>query len=116
VLEHVDARARVGIAATSCRARAAAGRGQYHREHQTPRAHNVPPWVTSQELDVSERRAGWGRDIPGRAPSREAWSGSDARTPATGARPRGTPWRWDTDRKSTRLNSSHQIISYAVFC
>src|SRR5258708_39107375 len=24
--------------------------------------------------------------------------------------------RWRTDRKSTRLNSSHQIISYAVFC
>src|SRR5258708_9355554 len=25
--------------------------------------------------------------------------------------------RWhQTDRKSTRLNSSHQIISYAVFC
>src|SRR5258708_9248947 len=23
---------------------------------------------------------------------------------------------WDRDRKSTRLNSSHQIISYAVFC
>src|SRR5207244_5488035 len=23
---------------------------------------------------------------------------------------------WDQDRKSTRLNSSHQIISYAVFC
>src|SRR5438552_14052958 len=23
---------------------------------------------------------------------------------------------WDSDRKSTRLNSSHQIISYAVFC
>src|SRR5258708_29786399 len=23
---------------------------------------------------------------------------------------------WDEDRKSTRLNSSHQIISYAVFC
>src|SRR5258708_26518195 len=23
---------------------------------------------------------------------------------------------YDTDRKSTRLNSSHQIISYAVFC
>src|SRR5258708_32711883 len=32
------------------------------------------------------------------------WSGE--RSP-----PRGTP-----DRKSTRLNSSHQIISYAVFC
>src|SRR5258708_6227730 len=24
--------------------------------------------------------------------------------------------RWNGDRKSTRLNSSHQIISYAVFC
>src|SRR5258708_8338481 len=23
---------------------------------------------------------------------------------------------WQRDRKSTRLNSSHQIISYAVFC
>src|SRR5258708_23334551 len=25
-------------------------------------------------------------------------------------------WRDRQDRKSTRLNSSHQIISYAVFC
>src|SRR5438552_12059773 len=28
----------------------------------------------------------------------------------------GTLWLYGTDRKSTRLNSSHQIISYAVFC
>src|SRR5256885_3425698 len=27
----------------------------------------------------------------------------------------GNPWR-ATDRKSTRLNSSHLVISYAVFC
>src|SRR5258708_17061045 len=26
------------------------------------------------------------------------------------------PTSWFSDRKSTRLNSSHQIISYAVFC
>src|SRR5438552_8652700 len=26
------------------------------------------------------------------------------------------PWPSRSDRKSTRLNSSHQIISYAVFC
>src|SRR5258708_31648953 len=26
------------------------------------------------------------------------------------------PWQPPADRKSTRLNSSHQIISYAVFC
>src|SRR5438034_11384418 len=25
-------------------------------------------------------------------------------------------WRWCEDRKSTRLNSSHTVISYAVFC
>src|ERR1039457_1935321 len=25
-------------------------------------------------------------------------------------------WAWKTDRKSTRLNSSHLVISYAVFC
>src|SRR5258708_26375361 len=30
-------------------------------------------------------------------------------------RPRGAA-HLDQDRKSTRLNSSHQIISYAVFC
>src|SRR5947208_15805643 len=30
--------------------------------------------------------------------------------------PGGRCWRRWRDRKSTRLNSSHQIISYAVFC
>src|SRR5438552_12742786 len=29
---------------------------------------------------------------------------------------RGISMNWNEDRKSTRLNSSHQIISYAVFC
>src|SRR3712207_8203792 len=28
----------------------------------------------------------------------------------------GSPWRDSLDRKSTRLNSSHANISYAVFC
>src|SRR5207244_11579691 len=33
------------------------------------------------------------------------------------SRPRNAePVRTSSDRKSTRLNSSHQIISYAVFC
>src|SRR5258708_30231040 len=36
------------------------------------------------------------------------------RPPAPG--PRGTWLPRSPDRKSTRLNSSHQIISYAVFC
>src|SRR5437588_6678704 len=43
-----------------------------------------------------------------------------SRLPATGARgqdaaPVGWP-RSRRDRKSTRLNSSHTVISYAVFC
>src|SRR2546426_6315222 len=29
---------------------------------------------------------------------------------------RGTVVEFDADRKSTRLNSSHLVISYAVFC
>src|SRR5258708_26757884 len=38
-----------------------------------------------------------------------------ARHPA-GAHAQGTHGTRAGDRKSTRLNSSHQIISYAVFC
>src|SRR5256885_8571518 len=33
-----------------------------------------------------------------------------------GARPVGAVRGGDRDRKSTRLNSSHLVISYAVFC
>src|SRR2546430_12708991 len=42
---------------------------------------------------------------------------SDAARPAFPCEPssRGSPWR-TRDRKSTRLNSSHSQISYAVFC
>src|SRR5258708_31954725 len=39
------------------------------------------------------------------------------RSESTAFRARRTPGLpWKGDRKSTRLNSSHQIISYAVFC
>src|SRR5688500_19588520 len=42
------------------------------------------------------------RESSGRRPARDG---------AAGRRPRGA-----SDRKSTRLNSSHLVISYAVFC
>src|SRR5438132_7070394 len=35
---------------------------------------------------------------------------------ASFCRPRGRPNPPERDRKSTRLNSSHTVISYAVFC
>src|SRR5256885_16240663 len=38
----------------------------------------------------------------------------DLSTRSAGVSPR--PRRHDGDRKSTRLNSSHLVISYAVFC
>src|SRR5947208_14166558 len=42
-----------------------------------------------------------------RSRPRTPWGRSEAGT---------APWSRGRDRKSTRLNSSHQIISYAVFC
>src|SRR5256885_16130780 len=49
---------------------------------------------------------------PGLIPLVSAGTASSAKgTPAEGA-PAGVP----LDRKSTRLNSSHLVISYAVFC
>src|SRR2546430_5550759 len=43
------------------------------------------------------------------APTRDWWS-------STRWRPGSRRARWRADRKSTRLNSSHSQISYAVFC
>src|SRR5438552_13353177 len=41
----------------------------------------------------------------------------EAKVIASGADPKRTFLKFlERDRKSTRLNSSHQIISYAVFC
>src|SRR5207244_11959616 len=55
------------------------------------------------------------RAPPPRRPPLSPLRASRAPLPAAprGARPDG---RLTGDRKSTRLNSSHQIISYAVFC
>src|SRR4051794_41726114 len=58
------------------------------------------------------------RELPG-CPARDRededahWSRTPQRSPRGGAPVSGTP---DLDRKSTRLNSSHPSISYAVFC
>src|SRR5258708_8573176 len=64
--------------------------------------------------DVQERLRdllGAGSGLQGQhaAAPEEVRDGEDARSQAR-------PERVEGDRKSTRLNSSHQIISYAVFC
>src|SRR5574337_1100813 len=43
------------------------------------------------------------------------WLGSNDALPLATRMETRLPWR-PTDRKSTRLNSSHHSISYAVFC
>src|SRR5205809_4198138 len=48
----------------------------------------------------------------GRSATRPSWRAAAARSPGAGGRI-GLP---SADRKSTRLNSSHGYISYAVFC
>src|SRR5437867_11585180 len=56
-------------------------------------------------LPISQRRGPDHRHHPGRRPAVPAHPGG------TGVRTHRRP-----DRKSTRLNSSHRTISYAVFC
>src|SRR6266568_7917971 len=53
-------------------------------------ARPIPPWAAARTCDRPPGPAAW----PGRRPARRA----------------------GRDRKSTRLNSSHSSISYAVFC
>src|SRR2546426_3494785 len=73
-----------------------------------------------------ERHAEWSREVPRlRPPTDRAGPGdaggmkSDMRNGAGRYLVSGHPpiggWP-ETDRKSTRLNSSHLVISYAVFC
>src|SRR5258708_22566743 len=72
--------------------------------------------MAGRYLDAGFTVAVWNRskakaeDLIARG-ARWALSAADAADGATLHRRR--PW---SDRKSTRLNSSHQIISYAVFC
>src|SRR5258708_4035045 len=82
-----------------------------------------PPWTSGSSSSCSATSSGPSR--PSTTPtSSRCWppkrsaitpSGSPSTTSTTTASAR-RPRRSDRDRKSTRLNSSHQIISYAVFC
>src|SRR5256885_9590974 len=45
-----------------------------------------------------------------------AWRAGFWPAPAASTWPMMTSPTWSVDRKSTRLNSSHLVISYAVFC
>src|SRR5437667_4990409 len=70
---------------------------------------------TAEEGPVSGRRDG--RDVVAKLQRVAARNRQDGEGDRRWAPPRGRPRRPDgLDRKSTRLNSSHITISYAVFC
>src|SRR2546421_5966917 len=73
------------------------------------------PYTTlfrSRLVSACDRREGTGAHRVGRAPhAHGGWGAGHARAVGHPARRRPRP-----DRKSTRLNSSHDQISYAVFC
>src|SRR5437879_10074944 len=74
------------------------------------------PTRRSSDLAVCRLRRG---ACPRPQPSRgEPYHESAGSIPPSTARPspQVVPHRWRLDRKSTRLNSSHRCISYAVFC
>src|SRR3989454_803015 len=74
-------------------------------------ADGVTPFVTPVALDDPRGRAVWYRVLAGAFPTRDAALGGRA-----GMWKHGLAARGQGDRKSTRLNSSHLVISYAVFC
>src|SRR5690606_40885149 len=73
-----------------------------------PISRDTPTWSSGQisYRGTPQWSSGWTN-------SRGALKWSSGRTNSRGAR---QVVRWPEDRKSTRLNSSHVKISYAVFC
>src|SRR2546422_4007664 len=69
------------------------------------------PYTTlfrSQQQAIGDPGDDQDKDIPGRISGPMIWM--------TGYHPEGDCAKPERDRKSTRLNSSHGYISYAVFC
>src|SRR5258708_31752574 len=75
------------------------------------------PYTTLFRSDGEWLPGEWGLgDLQRQTAGRQLSAGGELRTFADGWHQRPVLPRRQKDRKSTRLNSSHQIISYAVFC
>src|SRR2546421_8744197 len=82
--------------------------------------HDALPISASPAPGARASPPGWRRPAPpprrGSPPWRARARTSDAPVPGSSACASGRPRAARRDRKSTRLNSSHDQISYAVFC
>src|SRR5437763_7754825 len=76
-----------------------------------PVLHSFPTRRSSDLLDAGRLVLAQVHDAVGRGQGR-----THLHVQRGGVRPRPRPTASCTDRKSTRLNSSHRCISYAVFC
>src|SRR5258708_25012175 len=74
------------------------------------------PYTTLFRSLADARRRPPRRDVRGARSGARAQGQEGARIGSRGGRAAPRQGRTYLDRKSTRLNSSHQIISYAVFC
>src|SRR5699024_12442616 len=91
-----------------------------HPSYNETRDRHSFPTRRSSDLPVDKRSYGRGDGRHGRLDPRPGETGRHGeRDRASGTRSMGVlrqRHRQDIDRKSTRLNSSHVSISYAVFC
>src|SRR5438034_8058368 len=75
-----------------------------------------PPRSTLFPYTTLFRSAGWIAEGCDRTHSEASPQGVVESRNQGARQPHGTVRNWRADRKSTRLNSSHTVISYAVFC
>src|SRR5437588_7202420 len=76
------------------------------------------PYTTLFRSWTPDEHIAWKAEIPGIGWSQPIVWGDKVfvTTAVADKRKRPRPGDWTPDRKSTRLNSSHTVISYAVFC
>src|SRR5947208_16653306 len=79
-----------------------------------PRSTLFPYTTLFRSVQAAGREGSQRRSAPSSVPNLVPWPASARASPRL--RSRDGSWSRSQDRKSTRLNSSHQIISYAVFC
>src|SRR5207244_11361766 len=89
--------------------------------HSSAPHHQLHFFPTRRSSDLSTRRSSvvMGASSLCTSLTMKRKTTQPANSPATTEIPRDAKARrraWRVDRKSTRLNFSHQIISYAVFC
>src|SRR5207247_10875328 len=83
----------------------------------TRRSSDLPPSPSPRTMaSMSQTAEPSPASCDSREPNQNCSPGRSPRTPKSAVTAPNRPWISFLDRKSTRLNSSHEWISYAVFC